>query len=168
MNASIEAARAGEAGKGFAVVADEIRTLADSTRETAGNIQEINLMVVRAVDALVENSHAIVNYVNDTILPDYQKFVETGKQYRDDASHINKTMNVFEERTNHLLKIMQEISDAVSGITSAIEESALGVTHATENTSTLVNNIEIVNQEMGTNQKISLQLKQEADRFTNL
>ena len=168
LNASIEAARAGEAGKGFAVVADEIRTLADSTRQTAGNIQEINLMVVRAVEALVQNSHAIVNYVNETILPDYAKFVETGKQYRKDASYVNDTMNVFEDRTNHLLKIMQEISEAVSGIATAIEESALGVTNATENTSTLVSNIEIVNQEMGTNQQISQRLKQEADRFTNL
>ena len=77
-------------------------------------------------------------------------------------------MNVFEDRTNHLLKIMQEISEAVSGIATAIEESALGVTSATENTSTLVSNIEIVNQEMGTNQQISQRLKQEADRFTNL
>ena len=77
-------------------------------------------------------------------------------------------MNTFQERTNHLLEIMQQISEAVAGITKAIEESALGVTNATQNTSTLVSNIEIVNQEMDTNQRISLQLKQEADRFTSL
>lgn len=168
LNASIEAARAGEAGKGFAVVADEIRTLADSTRQTAGNIQAINQMVVRAVDALVANSNAIVDYINETILPDYDKFVETGKQYRDDASYVNDTMNVFETRTADLLRIMKEISEAVDGISTAIEESATGVTNATANTSTLVTNIEVVNQEMNTNQAISQRLKKEADRFTNL
>ena len=57
LNASIEAARAGEAGRGFAVVADEIRQLADSSRETANRIQEINSIVTMAVHNLASNAN---------------------------------------------------------------------------------------------------------------
>lgn len=57
LNASIEAARAGEVGKGFAVVADEIRQLAYSSRETANKIQNINSLVISAVNELSDNAN---------------------------------------------------------------------------------------------------------------
>ncbi|ALS20901.1 methyl-accepting chemotaxis protein [Paenibacillus naphthalenovorans] len=41
LNASIEAARVGEHGRGFAVVASEIRTLAEMTKKSTGEVHEI-------------------------------------------------------------------------------------------------------------------------------
>lgn len=167
LNASIEAARAGEAGKGFAVVADEIRQLADLSRETANNIQSINEYVKQAVNALAVNSNNMINFVEETILPDYDNFVAAGEKYNEDACYVSETMNDFTGNTETLRKAMEEIIEAIDRIAYQIETGTGAITNTAANTAELVQQMNNISAEMATSALAVEELKAEADAFTN-
>ena len=130
--------------------------------------QAINALVTQAVNKLANNSNAIVEYIDGTIMPDYDRFVENGVQYRDDAAYVNTTMDHFEEKARNLQQIMEKTVDSIRDISTAIEESANSVGNAASSTTVLVSNIDTVHSEMETNQSISDRLKGEAGRFKNV
>jgi methyl-accepting chemotaxis protein len=168
LNASIEAARAGDAGKGFAVVADEIRQLADSSREAANKIQTINNMVVAAVKQLISSSDTIVDYINEKVLPDYDNFVGSGKQYREDATYVNGVVVRFYEMSAQLRELVRSITESMDGISAAIEESANGVSNAALSTTDLVKDIDHISEEMKNNNEAAGVLKKQTEIFEKL
>lgn len=165
LNASIEAARAGEAGRGFAVVADEISQLANSSKDTANSIQTINRMVIEAVKDLTESADSIVNFINENILPDYEGFVSAGKQYNEDAVHVNEIVNRFNNMSIDLKKSMGSIMESINEINNAVNESADGASNAAANTSDLVKDIGEIAEAMNDNKQVAGNLTEEADRF---
>ena len=165
LNASIEAARAGEAGKGFAVVADEIRQLADSSRETANKIQSINSVVVAAVNNLSDNANNLVSYLQHTILPEFQTFVDGGVKYKENASYIENAMDEFVEKTDVLKKNMDEIAHSINTITTVVDDGAAGVNNAAISTQDLVEDIVNISNKMIENKSIAQNLKNSTNIF---
>lgn len=168
LNASIEAARAGEAGRGFAVVAEEISHLSDSSREAASNIQKINEVITEAVHNLADHSQDLVNYMKESILPEFRDFVEDGGRYKNNATYIENMMGDFAQSTADLQKTASEIADSIGSISTSISEGAQGVTGAANSTQTLVNDMDSITQRMDENQKIAKDLKEETSVFTNV
>lgn len=168
LNASIEAARAGDAGKGFAVVASEISQLAAASQEAANNIQSINAIVITAVHNLADNANGLVEYMNEKILPEFQKFVESGGAYHDKATFIESVMADFEAKTDSLQNSMDEIANSVNTISHAIEEGVSGVVSAADSTQVLVSDMDKISRKMDENFAIAEGLKKETSVFTKL
>lgn len=160
LNASIEAARAGEAGKGFAVVAD-------SSRETANRIQQINSVVVAAVNNLSDNANELVGYIQNAILPEFEAFVESGVKYRDNASYIENAMQEFTAKTDMLKKNIDEIALSISAITTAVDEGAEGINGAAKSTQNLVEDIVNISDKMNENKVIAQTLQKSTHVFAN-
>lgn len=119
LNASIEAARAGEAGKGFAVVAQEVGRLADSTKESLKNVNEVVSRVQNGTEdvskfmnenakQLLEQNHVIVETVEGirNMMELLKKSVEANKQ----ADKIREMQNRIIQET---VVINEDIADRI-------------------------------------------------------
>ena len=168
LNASIEAARAGEAGKGFAVVAQEISALADNSRQTAGNIQTISENVTQAVKELSNNAIEVVDFINNTVIADYEAFVETGEKYESTAGIMNEILEGFTDKADSLDNTMHSMADSILTITDSVEESTQAISLSASNSTEIVGEIQEIGEAMDNNNQVTSKLSDSTRKFINV
>ena len=165
LNASIEAARAGDQGRGFAVVADEVRRLAEQSRQSADQIEEI-------VRKLIENSNnnvAAMNNVMDEIKIQHDKLNQTKDVFDNLRSEISNVSSAVDGITNEIESInyaKNKVYDNLEDLAAISEENAAS---AQETSATMAHLAQLVNEcdsavgELGT---ISDSLEGNIKKFT--
>ncbi len=138
LNASIEAARAGEAGRGFAVVATEIGNLANQTSTAVADINGIVGEVNRAVSQMAGCLKEMTDFLEETVLKDYDSFKEVSTQYESDADMFRDSMVSIKLAVDDLTQTIAHIVESVSSINTTVGESATGVSDIAGKTTDIV------------------------------
>ena len=125
LNAAIEAARAGEQGRGFAVVADEVRTLAQRTQASTGQIQE-------TIDKLLKSTSGAVGIMDrccDIANHSVEKANGAGQAIRNASDQMSNIMRLNEQissATEEQSSVTKDINNNTQAINIVAEEAALG------------------------------------------
>ncbi|GFI43203.1 hypothetical protein IMSAGC018_00871 [Lachnospiraceae bacterium] len=110
----------------------------------------------------------MADYLSETILTEFQEFVHSGKQYKEDADYVKEMIDAFNSRTDRLRHSMTEIADSIESITKAIDEGATGITGVAGSTKDLVEDMADITGRMNTNREIVEDLKKQMAVFADL
>ncbi|MBD5518730.1 MAG: methyl-accepting chemotaxis protein [Lachnospiraceae bacterium] len=164
LNASIEAARAGEAGRGFAVVATQISKLSEDSAQSTKTIEDI----IHQLTADSETSVQIMNEVNEIILEQQQKLVQTKEKFNDVSSGIEdsrKESQLINEQAGQCDTERGKVVDVIQNLSAVSQENAASTEETTASMQELNATINLLAEAAGELKEMAKILEEEVSFF---
>ncbi|MEK4148140.1 methyl-accepting chemotaxis protein [Robertmurraya sp. FSL W8-0741] len=121
LNSAIEAARAGEHGKGFAVVSQEVRKLAEQTKNSIGDIQDL----VKASQNYTGKVMEMLTKVEGTVQRGFESSKNTTETFQLISNSVRENesnLAMMDERMEELVHVMEEIGQATEHVAASAEQ----------------------------------------------
>ena len=147
---------------------ENISSLAENSRQTAGNIQAISQNVTSAVKDLSDNALQVLDFINTTVLSDYDSFVEIGEKYGNTAVIIDNMLSKFNAKADNLNAIMAEMATSVTSISESVKESTVAINTSASNSTEIVGEMQGIGEAMDNNNRVTNQLSDSTKQFVNL
>lgn len=149
LNAAIEAARAGEQGRGFAVVADEVRSLAQRTQESTGEIEnmismlqekaELSTKTIRISADKMQSTRGNMSVANDSLVAIQGSAIEIHKLNTSIATATQEQLAVSDEISSNLTTVknlssemnmvIKQLGPVVSQLMTNVDELGGAIAH---------------------------------------
>ena len=164
LNASIEAARAGEAGRGFAVVATQISKLSEDSAQSTKTIEDI----IHQLTADSETSVQIMKEVNEIILEQQQKLIQTKEKFNDVSNGIEdsrKESQVINEQAGQCDSERGRVVDVIQNLSAVSQENAASTEETTASMEELNATINLLAEAAGELKAMAQLLEEEVSFF---
>lgn len=164
LNASIEAARAGEAGRGFAVVATQISKLSEDSAQSTKTIEDI----IHQLTADSEASVQIMNEVNEIILEQQKKLIQTKEKFGDVSRGIEdsrKESNLINEQAGECDGERGKVVDVIQNLSAVSQENAASTEETTASMEELNATINLLAEAAGELKQMAKILEEEVSFF---